>query len=63
MATGLAVKVELRDFNLTGEPDDRLPLAELLTKVGDGDFLRSVAEAVVQMEGSKNPLFPANLKS
>ena len=28
--------------------DDRLPLAELLAKAGDGDFLRSVAEAVVQ---------------
>jgi putative transposase len=29
--------------------EDRLPLAELLAKAGDGDFLRSVAEAVVQM--------------
>jgi hypothetical protein len=29
--------------------DDRLPLAELLAKAGDGDFLRSVAEAVLQM--------------
>lgn len=29
--------------------DDRLPLAELLSKAGDGDFLRSVAEAVVQL--------------
>src|ERR671928_505630 len=28
--------------------DERLPLAELLAKAGDGDFLRSVAEAVVQ---------------
>ena len=27
----------------------RLPLAELLAKAGDGDFLRSVAEAVVQL--------------
>ena len=27
--------------------EDRLPLAELLAKAGDGDFLRSVAEAVV----------------
>src|ERR1700742_2960408 len=26
-----------------------LPLAELLAKAGDGDFLRSVAEAVVQL--------------
>jgi hypothetical protein len=29
--------------------DDRLPLAELLAKAGDGDFLRSVAEVVLQM--------------
>ena len=29
--------------------DDRLALAELLEKAGDGDFLRSVAEAVLQM--------------
>src|SRR5438270_10868715 len=29
--------------------DDRLPLTELLAKAGDGDFLRSVAEAVVQL--------------
>jgi hypothetical protein len=29
--------------------DDRLPLAELLAKAGDGDFLRSVAESVLQM--------------
>ena len=28
---------------------DKLPLAELLAKVGDEDFLRSVAEAVVQL--------------
>jgi hypothetical protein len=27
--------------------EDRLPLAELLAKAGDGDFLRSVAEALV----------------
>ncbi len=26
--------------------EDRLPLAELLAKAEDGDFLRSVAEAV-----------------
>src|SRR3978361_817075 len=30
-------------------PDHRFPLAELLAKAGDGDFLRSVAEAVVQL--------------
>ena len=29
--------------------DERLPLAELLAKAGDGDFLRSVAEAVLQL--------------
>ncbi len=29
--------------------EDRLPLAELLAKAGGGDFLRSVAEAVVQL--------------
>jgi transposase-like protein len=29
--------------------EDRLPLAELLAKSGDPDFLRSVAEAVLQM--------------
>ena len=29
--------------------ESRLPLAELLAKVGDGDFLRNVAEAVVQL--------------
>jgi transposase-like protein len=29
--------------------DDRLPLAELLTKTGYADFLRSAAEAVVQL--------------
>jgi transposase-like protein len=29
--------------------EDRLPLLELLQKVGEGDFLRSVAEAVLQL--------------
>ena len=29
--------------------DETLPLAELLVKAGDGDFLRSVAEAVLQL--------------
>ena len=29
--------------------DETLPLAELLAKAGDGDFLRTVAEAVVQL--------------
>ena len=29
--------------------EDRLPLDELMAKSGDGDFLRSVAESVLQM--------------
>ena len=29
--------------------DDRLPLAELMAKTGDGDFLRAVAESVLQI--------------
>jgi putative transposase len=29
--------------------DDRLPLAELIAKTGDGDFLRTVAESVLQI--------------
>ena len=29
--------------------DDRLPLSELLEKAGEGDFLRAVAEAVLQL--------------
>ena len=29
--------------------DDRMPLAELLLKAGDGDFLRAVAESVLQI--------------
>jgi hypothetical protein len=29
--------------------DDRLPLAELLQKAGEGDILRSVAKAVLQL--------------
>src|SRR5487761_2236488 len=44
--------VELRGFTRTDEDpmtEDRLPLADLLAKAGDGDFLRSVAEAVVQL--------------
>jgi hypothetical protein len=45
--------VELRRSHrlIAEEPmtEERLPLAELLAKAGDGDFLRSVAEAVLQM--------------
>ena len=29
--------------------DDRLPLAELVAKTGDADFLRTVAESVPQL--------------
>jgi hypothetical protein len=29
--------------------EDRLPLADLLAKAGDGGFLRSVAETVLQI--------------
>ena len=29
--------------------EDRLPLTELLQKAGEGDFLRAVAEAVLQL--------------
>ena len=29
--------------------DDRLPLAELLQKAGESDFLRTIAEAVLQL--------------
>jgi transposase-like protein len=29
--------------------DDRLPLAELMAKAGEGDFLRAVAESVLQL--------------
>ena len=50
---GLSDKVEFRDFNLTErEPpmtDDRLPLAELAAKSGDPDFLRAIAESVLQL--------------
>ena len=48
----LAIRVEFADFNPTEEPtmtEDRLPLTELLQKSGDNDFLRSVAESVLQL--------------
>ena len=45
--------MQLRDFNLPQREDSMteqtLPLTDLLTKAGDPDFLRSAAEAVVQM--------------
>jgi hypothetical protein len=37
--------------------EDRLPLAELLQKAGEGDFLRAVAEAVLQL--LPRPALPA----
>ena len=50
---GLSDKVELIDFNLTEREtpmtDDRLPLAELAAKSGDPDFLRLIAENVLQL--------------
>jgi hypothetical protein len=53
VATGLIGKVELPHFTPTEElipmTDDRLPLAELMAKTGDGDFLRTIAESVLQI--------------
>src|SRR5499426_683150 len=53
VAIGPGGKVELRDFNLNRGEDpmteERLVLAELLEKAGEGDFLRAVAEAVLQL--------------
>jgi len=50
---GLSDKVELIDFNLTEREtpmtDDRLPLSELAAKSGDTDFLRLIAESVLQL--------------
>jgi putative transposase len=45
------VRVEFPDFNLTGDTmtEDRMPLTELLQKAGEADFLRAVAESVLQM--------------
>jgi hypothetical protein len=43
--------VELRSFNLTREDpmtENSLPLAALLAKAGDPDFLRQAAETVVK---------------
>src|SRR5438105_2482320 len=53
VATGPIGKVEVSSFTTTEElipmTDDRLPLPELMAKTGDGDFLRSVAESVLQI--------------
>ena len=51
-SSGLSAKVELRRFSPDREGgDDRgdLALSELLEKADDGDFLRAVAEAVLQL--------------
>ena len=52
-APGPSEKVELQSFNLTETEhpmtDDRLPLAELAAKSGDPDFLRAIAENVLQL--------------
>src|SRR4051812_28442345 len=51
-SSGSAAKVELRtSTELKEHPmtEDRLPLADLLSKSGDADFLRSVAESVLQI--------------
>ena len=52
MAIDRLAKVELRRSPCYREDpitEDRLPRAELLAKAGAGDFLRCVAEAVVQL--------------
>src|SRR6266436_2578006 len=49
---GRCVMVDLREPPATTEDpmtDDRMALVELLQKSGDGDFLRAVAEAVLQI--------------
>ena len=50
---GSSGKVEVSSFTAPEEftpmSEDRLPLAELLQKSGDGDLLRSIAEAVLQL--------------
>jgi hypothetical protein len=45
----LNVRIGHQLGRLSAETEETLPLAELLAKAGDGDFLRSVAEAVVQL--------------
>ena len=51
--SGQSAKVELQDFNLKRArgPEDRREIGagELLEKAGEGDFLLSVAEAVLQL--------------
>jgi len=53
VATGPIAKAEFPSFTPTKElipmTEDRLPLAELLAKSRDGDFLRTIAESVLQI--------------
>jgi putative transposase len=53
VATGLIGKVEVSKLHRPEElfpmTDDRLPLTELMEKAGDADFLRAVAESVLQL--------------
>src|SRR5574343_299430 len=53
VATGLIVMVELRNFDPDEEEfpmtDARLLIEELAAKTGDGDFLRAIAESVMQL--------------
>src|SRR5579859_4172309 len=50
---GSSVRWSLQTSTVTEElipmTDDRLPLAELMAKSGDSDFLRTVAESVLQI--------------
>lgn len=49
----LSDKVEFHDFNLTEREfpvtDDRIPLAGLAAKSGDSEFLRAIAENMLQL--------------
>ena len=50
--SGCAAKVEFADFNLShGDPmtDDRMALMDALQKADDGNFLRNLAETVLQI--------------
>ena len=49
--SGYAAEVEFADFDLSHEDpmtDDRMALMEALQKADDGNFLRSLAETVLQ---------------
>ena len=49
--SGPAAKVEFADFNLSQEHPmtDRMALLDALQKADDGNFLRALAETVLQM--------------